>query len=114
MKTKRIYRDGFFGISETERGLVMTNKFEAGTVVCTTNFQSKLGGSWQKTAAAVLSRHVSGDWGDLSDEDKETNEQALKEGNRLLSSYDTDSGVKVWVITEWDRSVTTVLLPEDY
>lgn len=92
----------------------MSNKFKTGTVVCTSNFQDRLGDSWQKTASVVLGRHVSGDWGDISDEDKDSNELALKEDHRLLSSYDTDSGVKVWVITEWDRSVTTILLPEDY
>ncbi len=61
-----------------------------------------------------LNRHVQGDWGDLDAEDKRTNAHALKHGQRLLSAYKTNAGVKIWVITEWDRSVTTVLLPEEY
>ena len=90
------------------------NKFELGQVVCTANFQDRLGESWQKTASVVLGRHSSGDWGDLSEEDKQSNNLAVKGEDRILSSYNTDSGEKVWVITEWDRSVTTILLPEDY
>ena len=61
----------------------------------------------------LLARHASGDWGELCAEDKATNEQALIDGGRLMSSYDTPVGT-VWVITEADRSVTTVLLPQDY
>ncbi len=64
--------------------------------------------------ASCISRHMAGDWGDLGDEDKQTNEQALILGNRLLSAYLDDDGTKVWVITEADRSLTTVLFPEEY
>lgn len=63
--------------------------------------------------ASVLFRHRSGDWGELCDGDKKLNNRSLKDGNRLMSAY-TVAGTKLWVITEWDRSVTTVLLPEDY
>lgn len=62
----------------------------------------------------LLLRHVNGDWGDLDDEDKKENELSVKEGFRILSAYELDTGVKLWVITEWDRSVTTILLPEEY
>jgi hypothetical protein len=62
----------------------------------------------------LLLRHVTGDWGDLDDEDKKENELSVKEGFRILSAYNLDTGVKVWVITEWDRSVTTILLPNEY
>ena len=62
----------------------------------------------------LLARHVTGDWGDLDDEDKKENELSVKEGFRILSAYKIETGVKVWVITEWDRSMTTILLPEDY
>ena len=62
----------------------------------------------------LLVRHVTGDWGDLDDEDKKENELSVKEGFRILSAYKIETGVKVWVITEWDRSMTTILLPEDY
>ena len=60
-----------------------------------------------------LQRHLSGDWGDLCDEDKGENEFSLKHGFRLLSAYNTPFG-KLWIITEADRSVTTFLLPEEY
>ncbi len=64
--------------------------------------------------AALLSRHASGDWGEVSAEDKAVNDAALGNRERVLSAYTLRSGVKVWVITEWDRSCTTILLPEDY
>lgn len=59
-------------------------------------------------------RHLSGDWGDVSQDDTQSNNQALKNGGRLLSEYHSAQGVKFWIITEADRSVTTVLLPSDY
>ncbi|ARM02403.1 hypothetical protein BOC59_09405 [Burkholderia pseudomallei] len=62
----------------------------------------------------LLARHIYGDWGDLPAEDLAENERALLSGARLLSSYAIPGGVKVWVITEADRSTTTILLPEDY
>lgn len=64
--------------------------------------------------AELLLRHVTGDWGDLDDEDKKENELSVKEGFRILSAYKLETGSKVWVITEWDRSVTTILLPSEY
>jgi hypothetical protein len=62
----------------------------------------------------AVMRHKSGDWGDLCAEDKDANEQALQFGGRLFSAYHDRKGVKFWIITEADRSATTVLLPEDY
>lgn len=62
----------------------------------------------------LLNRHARGDWGDLSAEDLALNDLAAITGQRVLSSYLLRNGQKVWVITEWDRSVTTVLLPDDY
>jgi len=62
----------------------------------------------------ALGRHVSGDWGNVCPEDAETNEAAVNERARLLSSYTTREGVRFWIITEADRSLTTVLLPEEY
>jgi hypothetical protein len=61
-----------------------------------------------------LSRHHRGDWGDLDEEDKEANDQSLINGSRLLSAYHSAKGIKVWIITEADRSATTVLLPSEY
>jgi hypothetical protein len=60
-----------------------------------------------------LARHATGDWGELCAFDRRQNEIALREGYRVLSSYDVLAG-KVWIITEADRSVTTILLPEEY
>jgi hypothetical protein len=61
-----------------------------------------------------LCRHARGDWGDVCEEDRQENELSLREGFRLLSAYHTDDAVKLWIITEADRSVTTVLLPSEY
>lgn len=62
----------------------------------------------------ALKRHHAGDWGELCEEDIATNENALQLGGRLFSTYHNPKGVKFWIITEADRSATTVLLPEDY
>ena len=62
----------------------------------------------------ALARHAQGDWGDVGPEDWAENELSLKEGYRLLSAYKDSQGVTFWIITERDRSVTTVLLPDDY
>jgi hypothetical protein len=63
-----------------------------------------------------LRRHLSGDWGELCDDDRASNKNALVHGDRLFSSYDIDAGgeTKLWIITEADRSYTTLLLPSDY
>ena len=68
----------------------------------------------KKLPVEFLSRHLRGDWGDLDEEDKTENELSLKYGLRLLSSYQVSESEKLWVITEADRSVTTLLLPEEY
>jgi hypothetical protein len=62
----------------------------------------------------LLFRHVTGDWGDLDDEDKKENEFSVEHGFRILSAYELETGVKIWLITEADRSATTFLLPDDY
>tara|TARA_R110002072_G_scaffold121342_2_gene255039 strand:+ start:9516 stop:9806 length:291 start_codon:yes stop_codon:yes gene_type:complete len=62
----------------------------------------------------ALSRHAQCDWGDCGPEDWEENEVALRDGFRLFSVYRSEAGTKFWIITEADRSATTVLLPEDY
>ena len=68
----------------------------------------------QQPPDELLNRHHKGDWGDLCDEDKQENELSVENGFRIFSVYELKNGVKVWVITEWDRSVTTILLPEEY
>ena len=62
----------------------------------------------------ALKKHTSGDWGDVCQEDADENDLSVKNGFRILSVYHTESKVKFWIITEADRSATTVLLPEEY
>ena len=61
-----------------------------------------------------LDRHVNGDWGEVDRHDAAENEFSVRRGSRLLSSYTTAAGDKLWIITEADRSATTLLLPEEY
>jgi hypothetical protein len=61
-----------------------------------------------------ITRHVTGDWGDLDEEDKAANEATLRYGGRLFSAYHLSTNVKIYIITEADRSTTTLLLPEEY
>lgn len=68
----------------------------------------------QDDIQAALKRHRQGDWGDVCPDDKATNDIATETGDRVLSSYRTASGVRFWIITEWDRSLTTILLPCEY
>jgi len=67
-----------------------------------------------QTEIEFLRRHMSGDWGDLSNDDIAENELSVKQGFRLLSSYQTAKGQQLWIITEADRSATTILLPSEY
>lgn len=85
--------------------------FELGQIVITANALAAL------SSVAVMDgidRHAAGDWGDVPDEDARSNERALRSGGRLFSAYDSAEGTRYWIITEADRSTTTILLPEDY
>lgn len=62
----------------------------------------------------LIGRHITGDFGDLDAEDQQRNEEAIEQGARVFSSYRLPNDEKVWCITEWDRSVTTLLLPVEY
>lgn len=86
-------------------------KFALGQVVITTNALSHLE---MPEIEAAVHRHAHGDWGDVCPDDKKENELSLTSGLRLLSAYQAQNGVRFWIITEADRSSTTVLLPEDY
>jgi len=86
-------------------------KFNLGLVVSTPGALQVLS---QEEIHIALLRHVCGEWGALDEHDREANESALLNSDRLVSVYHTETGVKFYVITEWDRSATTVLLPEDY
>ena len=66
------------------------------------------------TPLPYLTRHATCDWGDLDQGDKAENDAALKDGTRILSSYRLSDDTRIWIITEADRSATTILLPEEY
>lgn len=87
-----------------------TNLFELGTIAATPEALA-----WISTREMgdIQARHQAGDWGDVCFEDAKTNDDAVIDGHRILSVYVVD-GVSYWVITESDRSVTTVLLPDEY
>jgi hypothetical protein len=90
---------------------ILGRQFPFGKLVATRNALQTIP---QDDIINGLNRHANGDWGDLDREDNEANNRALKERGRLLSAYHSKVGDKFWIITEADRSVTTVLLPEDY
>ena len=92
--------------------------FPLGRTVMTTNLQRQLQEDdpehWQEKLRGFIDRHVSGDWGDLDEEDQRENQLSLERGHRIFSAYITSSGIKLYIITEADRSYTTALLPQDY
>jgi hypothetical protein len=98
---------------ETQLGPVTGSlaKFCLGRVVVTSNALKSIP---HDEIVHSLAHHVQGDWGELDAEDLQSNERALKDGGRLFSQYFSVQKIKFWIITEADRSVTTILLPEDY
>ena len=90
-------------------------KFSLGRVVWTrgVNDLVAVDSSFAKFVMDSLKRHANCDWGDVSDEDKRENDFSMDKGLRLLSSYQHDD-IKIWIITEADRSATTILFPEEY
>jgi hypothetical protein len=98
--------------------IALTRNFELGQCVSTPGALEAI----LKTGEApiqFLARHMRGDWGDLTADDKAANDSALVpnedgEGARILSAYHLKDGTKIWLITEWDRSRTTILLPDEY
>lgn len=87
--------------------------FALGELYITQNAADALEQAGQPPTAFLL-RHIVGDWGELDAEDRATNDEAVATEGRILSAYTTTVGEKVWVITEGDRSATTLLLPDDY
>lgn len=85
--------------------------FDLGWVVATPNALRSLD---RADILKGIERHQAADWGDLSEEDRQTNDRAFEKGGRLVSVYHSAAGVKFYVITEADRSATTALLQEDY
>lgn len=88
-----------------------TAKFCLGKVVAT---PSAVAAIPEDQIIRALRRHQSGDWGAICPGDWRANDDALFDGSRILSVYTIMNGLKFWIITEADRSVTTILLPEDY
>jgi hypothetical protein len=86
-------------------------RFPLGAVVATPNALNEIP---QDEILAAIRRHVCADWGELDEHDWTANDRALIQGTRLVSQYRSTAGTKFWIITEHDRSVTTVLLPQDY
>jgi hypothetical protein len=87
--------------------------FPFGQVVATPGAMRALLGV-ETLGSDLLARHLRGDWGDVDAHDRNANNLALKRGERLVSSYRLDDGTRIWIITEADRTVTTILLPEEY
>jgi len=87
--------------------------FDLGQLVATPGALAALEKSGQ-SPMEFLSRHVTGDWGEIPEEDRRENQFSLEKGFRLMSSYRTTANDVVWVITESSRSHTTLLLPQEY
>ena len=97
--------------SEQAGGPSAKPKFSLGSLVATAGVLEVVP---QDEIMHALSRHLRGDWGEVDEEDREANEHGLIHALRLLSVYHSKSGTKFWIITEHDRSSTTVLLPSEY
>ncbi len=88
-------------------------KFSPGSIVATPGALEAFRASGEEPLP-FLQRHLTGDWGDVDEHDHRENELSLQRGWRILSCYRLSDGTRIWIITEADRSVTTVLLPEEY
>ena len=86
-------------------------RFPTRRLLCTPNAMHSIG---RDEMIAAYFRHREGDWGEVCPEDWHSNDQAISRGMRILSAYRSKTGQKFWIITEADRSATTILLPEDY
>ena len=85
--------------------------FALGQIVATRQAHNKL---TTRDLNEALIRHLEGDWGHVCESDGQQNDSAVDYGGRIMSEYCSSNGVRFWVITEYDRSVTTILLPSDY
>jgi hypothetical protein len=98
--------------------IAIPKQLNLGQIVATPAALAAIEGSNQNPAD-FLRRHASKDWGDVADEDKRLNDEAVQDGSRILSAYHTSNGTKLWIITEAEddqgnRAATTILLPEQY
>ena len=94
----------------------MVTGFNLGSIACTRGVFERMQKDFEfsEFVKASLMRHLIGDWGDLCVEDRQENEVSLAEGFRLLSAYNSNGHPKIWIITEADRSATTILFPSEY
>jgi hypothetical protein len=99
--------------TKTETAQEQGGLFRLGQIVATPGALEVLE-TCHQSPLEFLTRHARGDWGQLSADDVAENEFSLQNGFRLLSSYATATGQKLWVITEADRALTTLLLPDEY
>ena len=95
--------------------MIATKKpmFSLGQIVATPGALAALEEANQSPSEFVI-RHVRGEWGSVDEHDRQANDDALQDGSRILSAYVLTSGVKIWIITEADRSSSCCLLPEEY
>jgi len=95
----------------TAGGGLMAARFELGRLVITAQAHAALD---PKAVVEAVQRHRTGDWGDVDESDRNSNDEALKAGGFLLSVYRDTNAITFWIVTEADRSSTTILLPSDY
>lgn len=90
-------------------------KINLGQIVASRMIYGDMEGSslFAREVVRSLARYQNGDWGDCCEEDCQANDYAAEHGERILAAYETSRG-KIWIITEWDRSATTILYPSDY
>ena len=99
--------------NETKEPNMITQRLQLGQVVATPGAIEALKKA-QQTASHFINRHLSGDWGESCEENRQLNDEAVENGDRVLSSYILSTGEKLWIITEADRSSTCLLLPSEY
>ena len=92
---------------------VRPKPFHLGEVVATRGAIAAMQEAAQSPIEFLI-RHVRNDWGEVCPDDWALNDEAVGNGDRLLSAYRTVNGERIWIITEWDRSYTTLLLPGEY
>lgn len=93
----------------------MTQSFELGQIVMTRSIAEKVSKNtkFHMEVIDAMLRYAEKDWGIVSQNDKQANDWGLENGDRILAAYETCEG-DIWIITEWDRSVTTILFPSEY
>lgn len=93
-------------------------RFELGQIVatCSVHEMMQTDSSFRKFVSACMNRYMDGDWGDLCEEDRLANDDSLRSEGRILAAYENPNHPdwKIWIITEWDRSATTILFPSEY